>query len=138
MNNIDVFNIASMEILHQCLDKFPVPALLVDEAISNTVMDFFHIVSGEQQEISKNKCWEICSYTISWLSREGYIEFIGQEAGLGGIQATLTLKGLNTLDSIPTSINEKITFKDLFLKGVTSVPSALVTTVMAQYFKIGS
>jgi len=139
MDNIDVFNIASLEIMHLCLDKFPVPALLNDEMIAETVLGFFDILNDESENhLNKNACWEICGYTIIWLRNEGYIEFRGSECGMGGSSATLTSKGLNTLDAIPTSLNDKITFKELFRKGVSSVPSALVASVMTQYFKVGS
>lgn len=139
MDNIDVFNIASLEIMHLCLAKFPVPVLLADEVIAETVLGYFDILKDESEHnLSKNACWEICGYTIIWLRNESYIEFRDTDLGMDGYNATLTSKGLNTLDAIPTSLNDKITFKDLFRKGVSSIPSALVTSVMTQYFKVGS
>jgi hypothetical protein len=129
MDSIEVFDIASLEVMRLCISEFPVPVTLNADDIAITVQDFYP--EGYFDNQSSGKLREICQHTIFWLNDENIISL--KEIGFQRPQGTLTRDGLSLLNRVPNSISGS-TFRDVISKGVASIPAALVSGVVAQLF----
>jgi hypothetical protein len=136
MDSIDVFNIAAMEIMHECVNKFPVPVALSGKDISNVVEGFFSTPESTE-EIFEHlvKIEEICRYTIVWLTQEDFL--IEHSSNMSSYSVTLSQKGLNTLNTAPSSIEEKGTFRALISKGLSAFSTSAASGLMVEFFKNG-
>ena len=129
MDNIEVFDIASLEIMRLCLDDFPIPVNLKAEDIASTVLEFYPENYFDSQPAGKLR--ELCQHTIFWLNNEQIISV--EVVDIQRPKGTLTREGLALLNRVPNTISEP-TFRDLISKGLSSIPVALVSGVVAQLF----
>ncbi|WP_299665083.1 hypothetical protein [uncultured Psychromonas sp.] len=130
MDNIEVFDVASLEILRLCLDDFPIPVFLKAEDIASAVLEFYPENYFDEQPAGKLR--DLCQHTIYWLNKERIIlvEVINDRDRPKG---TLTRKGLVLLNRVPSTISEP-TFRDVISKGLSNIPAALVSSIVAQLF----
>jgi hypothetical protein len=127
MKSINVFNITSMEIMHECLSVFPAPAQIQTQGISDAVNGYF------EEEVSTS---ENCLYTVKWLLNEDFL--IDSGSNLSFFRLTLSQKGLNAVNSFPSSISEKRSVASYIEDGVSKLSVGVATTIMAAFFKNGS
>jgi hypothetical protein len=130
VDNIEVFDIASLEILRLCLDDFPIPVNLKAEDIASAVLEFYPDNYFDDQPPGKLR--DLCQHTIYWLHKEQIIlvEVIND---IDRPKGTLTREGLALLNRVPSTISES-TFRDVISKGLSNIPVALVSGVVAQLF----
>jgi hypothetical protein len=137
MQNIEAFNFAALEVLHCCLETFPVRANLVPKDISKLVAQFFEVPNKSEEIFAQLTNFDdICLNTIWWLRDEGFIDIKSQIMD-GTCDAVLTQKGLNALNAVPSLLNNKKTFRELFYGGLTSLPINVASGAMIEFFKNG-
>ncbi len=133
MRNLDIFNCASLEIMHASLDKFPNVVRVDPNSIAERVKKYF--IANEDHELESRVLFSTCHATIKWLDQEQFI-IIQQEYMSGECLIVLTQKGLNALNSVPEfASGEKKSFGQYFLEGVKPIPFSLMGNLMADFFK---
>ena len=134
MKNMDVFNLIALEIFHQSLDTFPIPVNSSWAKVAESVKGYLEIVDeqAESQELL-----EQVMYTVWWLRDEQFI-VLKRDTINGQFTASLTQKGLNAVNSSPSSLESKSSFKELFNKGLSNISSSVASGVMVEFFKASS
>jgi hypothetical protein len=134
-NNMDKFNIAVIELFHACLENFPIPTKISSERLTYKINEYFEEPESgfhEAAQYSLNE--QVCSNTITWLVNEKFITIVEKVELLFSI--TLTQKGLNAVNSVPSSLeSNNESYKDIFLKGAIGVPISIATNVITEFFK---
>ncbi len=139
MQNIDVFNFAALEILHQCIDSFPVDLELESGRIALAVTNYFEEPKNDDESLEQfTNVDEICMSTIWWLNDEGFIRVKNQNQNQnldGPCTVVISQKGLNAINRVPSIINDKKSFKEAFKNGLSSVPLNVASGLMIEFFK---
>jgi hypothetical protein len=136
MDSVDVFNVAEMEIMHQCLSTFPVPAQIESKKISKVVGDYFQEPNNSVELFAHiTKLDEICQHTIKWLQTEDFLMDGG--SNISFYRLTLSQKGLNAINSLPSNISEKRTIRSYISGGLSKVSSGTASGIMVELFKNG-
>jgi hypothetical protein len=135
LQNIDVFNFAALEILHQCIDSFPVDLELDSGRIAIAVATYFKEPRDYDESLEQfTDLDEICMYTLWWLKDEGFIR-VKKENADGCCTAVISQKGLNAINRVPSIIKDKKSFKEAFKNGLSSVPLNVASGLMIEFFK---
>jgi hypothetical protein len=135
LQNIDVFNFAALEILHQCIDSFPVDLELDSGRVAVAVANYFEEPKDSDESLEQfTNLDEICMYTLWWLKDEGFIR-VKEENTDGCCTAVISQKGLNAINRVPSIINDKKSFKEAFKNGLSSVPLNVASGLMIEFFK---
>lgn len=135
MQNIDVFNFASLEILHQCIDSFPIYLEVDSGKIALAVSNYFEDPKNYDDSLEQfTNVDEICMYTIFWLKDEGFIRVKNENID-EPYTVVISQKGLNAINRVPSSINDKKSFKEVFKNGLSSVPLNVASGLMIEFFK---
>jgi hypothetical protein len=135
LQNIDVFNFAALEILHQCIDSFPVDLELDSGRIALAVTNYFEEPKNYDESLEQfTNLDEICMYTLWWLKDEGFIRVKKQNTD-GLCTAVISQKGLNAINRVPSIINDKKSFKEAFKNGLSSVSFNVASGLMIEFFK---
>jgi hypothetical protein len=134
-NNMDKFNIAVIELFHACLDDFPIPTKISSEMLTYKINEYFSEPESKFHEAAQYSFNEqVCSNTITWLVSEKFITIVEKDELLFSL--TLTQKGLNAVNSVPSSLEGKSeSYKDIFLKGAINLPIATATNLITEFFK---
>lgn len=135
LQNIDIFNFAALEILHQCIDSFPVDLELESGKIAIAVAEYFESPRNNDESCEHfAKLDEICMYTLWWLRDEGFIR-AKNETDHGSCSVVISQKGLNAINRSPSIIDEQKSFKDFFKDGLASLPFNVASGMMTEFFK---
>jgi hypothetical protein len=135
---MDSFNIAVIELFHCCLVSFPVPAEVTTEMMANNMAAYFALPETDfHSAMQFSNLDQVSFYTIKWLANENFITILDHDDISYSI--TLTQKGLNAVNSVPTSLNcESKSFKETFLNGLTNMPFTVAANLMVEFFKSGN
>ena len=135
MKNLDIFNLAALELFHLCLEKFPVQVRIDANQISNVLSGYYDLPESSVESFNQIvNIKEICQHTIYWLREEGFIR-TSSETLDGTCYVNITQKGLSAMNRLPSSINENRTFRDIFYSGLSGVASGAASSVMADFLK---
>ncbi|WP_146144330.1 hypothetical protein [Photobacterium sp. GB-1] len=127
MNNIDAFNIAVAEILGECYREFPLRVRLSKLDIGETIK----IAMGDDPDGVHNlseKEYEIAEEAMNWLMEAGYIWSREPDNRISMEGVTLSPKGLEILNAVPETLQEKKTLGDLISGGVKTIGKDVATT----------
>jgi hypothetical protein len=135
LKNIDVFNVAALEILHQRVNSFPVNLELDSGKIAIAVTKYFE----EPKKISElfaHFCNldEICLHTIRWLRDEEFIRVI-EDSNNDSYLVVISQKGLQAINKSPSITGDKKSFKEIFNNGLSSLPFSVASGLMTEFFK---
>ncbi|TKF14606.1 hypothetical protein FCV43_19515 [Vibrio genomosp. F6] len=134
MRNLDIFNCAALEVMHAGLDKFPVPTDVAPTEIAERVKDYFE--SNDDGELNSQELFKACYATVKWLEQEGYLIINHETLRESICNVTLTQKGLNALNSIPTfDKSENKSFGQYFIKGIKPISASVVGNLMTDFFR---
>lgn len=137
MKNNEAFSITSFEILHECLDSFPIPTQLNARKIAEKVEGYFNVVSEPVELFNhQTNLEQIVLHTVNWLETEGFIKDCGSTDD--GYEMTLTRKGLNALNEVPARLDDRKSFKEIILNGAVNVPFSTIAGVMVEFFKVSN
>ncbi len=138
MNNLDVFNFATMEIFHICLENFPIDVEVEPYDIASAVFNYFQ---HPESEIEFSEQYEnieqICLHSLWWLRDENYIRLSNQDMD-GSCNIVLAEKGLIAVNKVPKVLDNKQSFKDVFYNGLSSLPFSVASGVMTEFFNNAS
>jgi hypothetical protein len=137
MNNLDVFNIASLEIFHCCLDTFPLPTELITVDLAVNISGYFESPKNDESYQSHfDNLDDTIHETISWLKHEGFL--VDKGSSMDSYAVVLSQKGLNAVNSVPRFLESKKSFKDYFSSGLSNLPFNIASGVMVEFFKTGT
>ncbi|MDC5857360.1 hypothetical protein [Vibrio europaeus] len=129
MKNIDAFNIAVGSIFGYCYQNFPEKCDISTGEIGDIIRDSF---GKEKSNYTNYQDYEykIVNATVEWLVKSGYLWCDSRFEGLIIKNVVLTPKGLEALNSIPESLEQKQTFGETLSKGASALgKEAMITTV---------
>ncbi|MGJ8694629.1 MAG: hypothetical protein ACSHW0_19400 [Thalassotalea sp.] len=137
IDNIDAFNITAMELFHKSLDGFPIPVQINHVEFAKVVFDYFKTPECSYEATDSLKLLaKTVRETIIWLESEGFLRRTSSDDALTSI--TITNKGLNAINAIPTSIKDNKSFKEIFKSGFTQFSVSTATGLMVEFFKASS
>ena len=137
IDNIDAFNITAMEIFHQSLEYFPIPININSDEMARVLFEYFKISEDDYElQGSLDLLNQTVDQTIIWLKSEGFIKDCGSNDLYASI--VLTRKGLNAINAVPISIEDKKSFKEIFKSGVAKASVSTATGLMVEFFKSSS
>ncbi|MGC7893545.1 hypothetical protein [Vibrio anguillarum] len=138
MNNLDVFNVAVLEILYRCVDSVPVKVLIKPRTVALDVSNYFDVPDRENEYSPEMmRIEKITINTILWLKEEGFINTVG-ECLDGSVHATLSMKGLNAINRVPDSLNDTKSFKQLIYEAVPAQSLSGVCSLVSELFQNAS
>ncbi len=138
MQNLDVFNFATLEIFHRCIENFPIDVEIDPTQIALAVADYFEVPKSAEETFTHfSNLDQICMHAVWWLRDEGFVR-TKSEMMSGTSSVIITQKGLNALNSSPSILENKKSFKDLFYAGLTNLPFNVASGVMTEFFKSSS
>lgn len=127
MNSIEIFNVACMEIMHDCLEVFPSPCEVRMQELTQTVNGYF-----ESDVCTVEKC----VYIVKWLQEENFL--VDRGSNISFFRLTLSQKGLNAVNSVPSSISENKSIASYIQEGVSKIGTTVASGIMVELFKNGS
>lgn len=132
MQNIEMFNFAVGEILGECYQSFPVPVTVSKGVIGHSVVEHFRLCHPDYLDHGDPE-FQIAQHTISWLVRAGYI-WIEEDSAADKriVQATLSPKGLELLNAVPESVDDKEPIGAQLAKGVKGVGAGVFQNLVTQ------
>jgi hypothetical protein len=137
IDNIDAFNITAMELFDQSLESFPMPIDIDSLVLATTVLGYFKTPECDSElQDSLKFLTKMVDQTIMWLESEDYLKRSG--ITLSSTYILLTSKGLNTINSVPSYIEDSKPFKDIFKSGLAKASVSTVTGLMVDFFKVSS
>lgn len=127
--NIELFNLSVAEVLGGLYESFPSPCTLKALEVGDAVKGYYPNASDDIN--AGDRIYHIASDTVHWLKRSGYIDFKG-EAAYQFTRAVLTAKGLQALNAMPESLENK-PIGDALLKGTASVGLELMKVAAKEF-----
>jgi len=123
-NNIESFNIAVAEIFGKCYQAFPIPIdisiIEIGDAIKQSEDDDIDLRSEEYQ---------IAKASLNWLSEAGYI-WHGTATNMDVRSATLSPKGLEVMNAMPSELKSSKTLGEQLGMGVKTIGKEAATTAV--------
>lgn len=138
MDPIDTFNIAALEIMHRCLERpFPIYADISPDDVAMKLEGYFKepdTYEGHFEQIANLR--DVAEYTIQWLIDEEFLT--AKHKTMQAYRVTLSLKGLNAINSTPLATDAKQTAKSVVSNGLVGVGASVISGVMIELFKRGT
>ncbi len=117
MSNIEAFNIAVAEIFGQCYQAFPLKVRISNMDIGITIKEAF----GEDPDgvftLSEVE-YQIAEETMYWLIEAGYIWCKNSERPISFEGVTLSPKGLEVLNAVPSELKSKKSLGEHLSNGI--------------------
>jgi len=119
-NNIELFNLLTLQLLTKLHDSFPVKQ---------------NITIGEYQELDNSENSSIFFDTIKFLRKEKFIRYSEQVYGQF-VSVSLTNKGLNILGLTPTSISKTESLVQVFKEALKNRSSESCSVAVKELTKL--
>lgn len=129
MTNIELFNLSVAEILGECYENFPERINIKESDIAFKVLEYYDDSVSDDLVAFTDQLFSISSSTIEWLEQAGYI-WVGGRDHNDFYRVTLSGKGLELLNLVPDSINNKDTLGSSFLKGTKNISKESVLSAI--------
>ncbi|PKG78922.1 hypothetical protein CXF80_11735 [Shewanella sp. Actino-trap-3] len=117
MSNIEAFNIAVAEIFGQCYQAFPLKVRISNMDIGIAIKEAF----GEDPDgvftLSEVE-YQIAEETMYWLIEAGYIWCKNSERPISFEGVTLSPKGLEILNAVPSELKSKKSLGEQLSNGI--------------------
>jgi len=117
MSNIEAFNIAAAEIFGQCYQAFPLKVTISNMDIGVAIKEAF----GEDPDgtFYLNEVeYKIAEATMFWLIEAGYIWCKKPHKSISFEGVTLSPKGLEVLNAVPTELTSKESLGEQLSNGI--------------------
>ncbi|WP_448570058.1 hypothetical protein [Thalassotalea ganghwensis] len=129
MSNIEAFNIATAEILGQCYKAFPLKVSISKMDIGITIKEAF----GEDPDGIFNLDeveYEIAEETMLWLIEAGYVWCKNPHRPISFEGVTLSPKGLEVLNAVPSELKTKKTIGDQLTAGIKVIGKESASSII--------
>ena len=121
MENMEIFNLTVADVFGRCFENFPVRIEIDSLEVASRIVELY-----EDREIMEStdileREAEVVFSAINWLIDSGYLWSRASTGDLDFFGVTLTPKGLEVMNSIPTSLERKESFGSIFSKGLKNL-----------------
>ncbi|CAH7247459.1 conserved hypothetical protein [Vibrio chagasii] len=102
MRNIELFNLATSEIVARCYQSFPCKVSFSYHELAEAVSQYY-----DENEVNDNlkEITDICRDTASWLQEAGYL-WIARRTHQDSVNVTLSPKAFEALNMMPGSLSK--------------------------------
>ena len=118
MRNIEAFNVAVAEIFGQCYQAFPLKVDISKMDIGIAIKEAFGENHNGIFDLSDVE-YDIAEETVNWLISAGYIWC--KKPGYSFEGVTLSPKGLEVLNAVPTELKSKKSLGEHLSKGIKAI-----------------
>lgn len=129
MNNIEAFNIAVAEVFGQCYREFPLRITLSKMEVGIAIKEAFGDDPGGIFNLDEKE-YQIAEEAIEWLIEAGYIwcKNPGRPISFEGV--TLSPKGLEVLNAVPSELKISTTLGEQLSKGLKQLGKDTASTAV--------
>ncbi|MCR9865153.1 hypothetical protein [Vibrio parahaemolyticus] len=133
MNNIELFNLATSEIVARCYESFPGRVSFTYQELSDEVSQYYdpNEVNDKAQEIIA-----ICRETTVWLEQAGYL-WINRRTYQDSVNVTLSPKAFEALNMMPDSLSGKESIGTVLMKEAKETGKASVLSAVRLFLSEG-
>lgn len=138
MTNLEIFNIAVGEIFGECYREFPVKINISCTEIAMAVAERYDEEEIMERDDLIKKETKVVFDAVDWLVKSGYLWISDGDSSLKYYGVTLTPKGLEVLNSIPSSLQQKETIGQILSRGIKSLSKEAITETVKIGLAIGA
>nr|WP_320125743.1 hypothetical protein [uncultured Shewanella sp.] len=120
MQNIELFNLATKEILGMCYESFPNRVSFKHFDITEKVLQYYELSDFKDKE---NDVAKVCLSTAKWLRQANYI-WVEHELGNEFNSVTLTPKAFELLNLMPESLKAQESIGSMLMNGAMKTSKA--------------